>query len=219
MGAKPSTPSPPPPAPVKVATPPKITSTAPLPINSVSKCVAKKVELNQLNLDLTRKQTEVDTCDPAAAETRKRDAALAESRKYVAEKTAQYNAAYNEYQKQRKYVDGLLTNNAPLKEYHGSLTQSSSLLEAKNKKLEQMERRYRRNFLDNDPQSGVDGVPGIQTSDDKVMIVFWIGLLGASFMFSLILIQYYTGLVNVRLATIITAIILALAYFGVANYA
>jgi len=42
-------------------------------------------------------------------------------------------------------------------------------------KLEHDERKYRRDFIDNQP---TDGVPwyifGLQTSDDKVMLTFWI---------------------------------------------
>lgn len=221
MGAAPSKPPAPPPRAAQTAAPapPKVTSTTPLPINSVSTCAVKKVELNQINLDLSRKQNEVDTCDPAAAATRKTQSALAESRQFVTGKTAAYNAAYNEYKKQRKYLDGLVTSSEPLKEYENSLKQSTTMLEAQNKKLEQIERRYRRNFLDNDPQSGTSGVPGIVTSDDKIMIVFWIGLVCGVFMASLVLIRAYTGMPNIKLAFMITGAVLATVYLLIANYA
>ena len=62
-----------------------------------------------------------------------------------------------------------------LKQYENELQIEKSTAQKDALKIEHDERKYRRDFLDNNP---TDGVPwhifGFQTSDDKVMLTFWI---------------------------------------------
>ena len=62
-----------------------------------------------------------------------------------------------------------------LKQYENELQIEKSTAQKDALQIEHDERKYRRDFLDNNP---TDGVPwhifGFQTSDDKVMLTFWI---------------------------------------------
>ena len=137
-------------------------------------CDVKKVELNQLNNDVTRKQQEVDSCEPQAAQARKTATAIRAMDAYVAEKTATTNTLMAEYSKNRDLALKMGVALDPMMQYMDTLTEKSNMLEVKETDLKQLERKQRRNFLDNDPQSGVSGPAGIRTSDDKVMFGFWL---------------------------------------------
>jgi hypothetical protein len=104
---------------------------------------------------------------------------------YVAEKTATTNALMTEYAKNRDLANKMSIALDPMMQYMESLTEKSNLLEVKETDLKQLERKQRRNFLDNDPQSGVSGPSGIRTSDDKVMFAFWMTYGVAVFMVSM----------------------------------
>ena len=149
---------------------------APLPVSRIfapPSCDVKKVELNQINNDLAKKQQEIDSCEPQAAQARKTAAAIRAMDAYVAEKTAATNALMSEYAKNRDLANKMSIALDPMMQYMDALKEKSNMLEVKESDLKQMERKQRRNFLDNDPQSGVSGPAGIRTSDDKVMFAFW----------------------------------------------
>ena len=63
-------------------------------------------------------------------------------------------------------------------DYVNKLRQEYKTLEKETTELDQTERRYRRRFLDGEPQAGVPfHILGLQTSDDMVMLFFWISSL------------------------------------------
>jgi len=167
MGAKPSRPAaPPPPAPKPSPPPP--------PVNSFALCAAKKVELNQLNADVTKKQREVDSCDSEAAQARKTEAALAANRAYIEQKRTELANAVTDFHAQKEMANKFANATEPLQQYDESLTQDVERMGVKDKKLLNEERALRRDFLDNSPQDGVSGFLGIRTSDDKIVLTFWI---------------------------------------------
>jgi len=62
-----------------------------------------------------------------------------------------------------------------LKHYEAELKTELETSQKDAIKIEHDERKYRRDFLDNEPTNGVPWhVFGFQTSDDKVMLTFWI---------------------------------------------
>lgn len=63
---------------------------------------------------------------------------------------------------------------APLQSYYEELLAQQKALEEENYTLQQQIRAGRRRFLDMSPQEGVLGIPGLQTSDDRIMLVFWL---------------------------------------------
>ena len=111
-----------------------------------------------------------------------------------------------------------------LKQYENELRTETTTAHKDSAKLEHDERKYRRDFLDNNP---TDGVPwhvfGFQTSDDKVMLTFWISaLIAFSLMAHVVLItlqpnstfkfRAITGTVGVLV--VLVASYLLITYYG-----
>jgi hypothetical protein len=169
MGGSQSTPFvlPPPP-------PPKPTPPAPPPLNSAQQCAVRKVELNQINNDLRNKQNDVDNCDPQGAQARKTAEAIKENQAFVDKKQGELNQSVAEFGRQMTIVKQVSEATEPLDEYMTSLKAELEHLNKENEQLERKERANRRRFLDNDPQSGVGGAPGVRTGDDRVLLAFWI---------------------------------------------
>jgi len=166
MGGSSSKPAPKPAANKAAAPPP--------PVNTISVCAVRRVELNQLSRDVTLKQTEVDTCDPVAAQARRTQEAIKENQTYVTQKRAELEKALGDFNTQKLIASKIANATEPLRQYEHALGSEVISMDAKKRKLESAERTSRRDFLDNDPQSGVDGFLGIRTSDDKILLIFWI---------------------------------------------
>jgi hypothetical protein len=132
------------------------------------------VQLNQIQADLTAKQTQVDTCDPQGAQARLTNAAMAANNDYVYQKRSKFNeliqantAATTIYYNVRDAV-------APIMSVGSDVSEEQKRLQEENRKYTRAQRKERRTFLDNDPSTGVGGVPAVRTSDDKVLLFFWI---------------------------------------------
>jgi len=156
-------------------------------LNSAQQCAVRKVELHQIDADLQRKQNDVDTCDPQAAQARKTASAIKENQNFVDKNRKELAQATTEYNRQVKIAKQISEATEPLDEYMATLKQELAHLNKENEQLERKERANRRRFLDNDPQAGVGGAPGVRTQDDKVMLAFWI-CYGAALIAGMILI-------------------------------
>jgi hypothetical protein len=93
------------------------------------------------------------------------------------------NAFVNEKRKELQRLDGLFDKSVitaqRFADLAGSTNEYLKKLENENKHFkkdslhyEQAERTKRRQFLDGEPQSGVLGIPGLRTYDDKVLFSF-----------------------------------------------
>ena len=154
--------------------PPAPSQPPPPPLNSAQQCAVRKVELNQINTDLQRKQNDVDTCDPQGAQARKTAVAIRENQAFVDKNRQELEQATNEFNRQMTIVKQIADATEPLDEYMTALKKDLAHLNKENEQLERKERANRRRFLDNDPQGGVGGVPGVRTQDDRVLLAFWI---------------------------------------------
>lgn len=78
---------------------------------------------------------------------------------------------------------------------------------------EQAERKYRRQFLDGDPQGGVGGVPGVRTNDDRVLFTLWITL-GAAIVTSSMLYLRMRGVsaANWKALTLVSVLALLISF-------
>lgn len=63
---------------------------------------------------------------------------------------------------------------APFDAYAEDLAAQKKALEDENIELQQKIRAGRRRFMDDGPQEGVSSILGLQTTDDKVLLAFWI---------------------------------------------
>ena len=224
MGGKTSKPAPPPQ--LKQIFPNITTPVRPVvsPIAIGETCAVKQVRLNQVQSDLAVRQREVDSCDPQAAQARRTNAALAAEREWTNNKRNALAQAVAEFQKQIGITNNLAASNTPLKEYLDTLEQKAGTLEKKKLKLEHDERKQRRAFLDNDPQGGVPGPLGLETSDDKIMIAFWICYGAAIFAASLIGTRIFADRIGdtaaqLKLSAVITAFAYVIAYYAIVKLA
>lgn len=213
MGGKQSTPFVLPPPPVLAAAPPP-----PPPLNSAQQCAVRKVELNQINNDLRNKQNDVDNCDPQGAQARKTDSAVKENQAFVTQKTQELNQSNAEFQRQITILKQVADATEPLGEYMTALKKELEHLNKENEQLERKERANRRRFLDNDPQSGVGGAPGVRTDDDKVMLAFWI-CYGAAIIAGMVLItKMFEAQIGGTKEKITLSVGVVVAAYGLAYY-
>jgi len=149
----------------------------------VSVCQANKIAANSLKSQLGEINNLVDSCDPEIPLARRRANIERENNSFCVEYDRQakvfispgggppLNKLQDKFQLGNELADAV----KQLKQYEKKLKKELDIAEKDLVRLFNNERRYRRDFLDNQP---TDGVPwhifGLQTSDDKVMLTFWI---------------------------------------------
>lgn len=74
-------------------------------------------------------------------------------------------------------IDKVVDSHTSLSTQLQELAVEKEKMDKENKELEQSIRAHRRRFLDNDPQEGTSSILGFKTSDDKVLLFFWLFLL------------------------------------------
>lgn len=198
--------------------PPTPPPPAPAPMNSAQQCAVRRVEFNQLNNDLANKQQQIDTCDPQGAQARKTAAAVQANTDFVNQKRNELNQANADFTHQMTIANQVYTATEPLEEYLKTLKRDLEHLTNENISLERKERANRRRFLDNDPQQGVGGVPGIRTEDDRVLFAFWICYFTAVIGVCIVLTHIFEAQIgDWKRKTLLTSAVLMAAY-GLAYY-
>jgi len=141
----------------------------------VSVCDATKIEENQLRNKLQTISGQVDQCDPSIPFARREQEIRRQNNEFVTQYRDQSNVLADTVPDKFKTGNDLAEAVKQLKQYEKELRIELENAEKGSMKLEHDARKYRRDFLDNEP---TDGVPwhiwGLQTSDDKVMLTFWI---------------------------------------------
>jgi hypothetical protein len=190
----------------------------PPPLNTEQQCAVRKVELNQIRNDMNNKQNDVDTCDPQGAQARKTQEAVAENQRFVNQKTAELEKATSECNRQITIARQIAEATEPLDEYDTALKQELESLNKENEQLERRERAHRRSFVDNEPQSGVGGVPAIRTQDDKVLFAFWICYGAALISVMILLTKMFEAQIGGTKEKILVSLGAILAAYGLAYY-
>lgn len=180
-------------------------------------------EVRTLERNLALKKTELGTCDWAARSAQLSEESYTANQAYIAEKRQELNkteASYNTYKTiLKKTVDAI----SPLQDYADKLNVENSQLESKKTEEQQYERKHRREFLDNMPQSGVSGPAGVRTSDDKVILTFWITYGVAVAAVAAIVMNMYEAQIGgtankFKLGAIILAVAYGIAYYFITVY-
>lgn len=151
---------------------PKVAPSA--PAAGKDKCRIPRYRLNKAQNDLRDQQAKMDECDTAGALQRRLAAGRAEAAAFAANVRKEMTASEGLFKQSANALDKLRESAIGL---YGNLRDLETELVDVRKKArnyEQLERRERRAFLDSDPQSGVGGAPGVRTSDDRVLLSFWI---------------------------------------------
>jgi hypothetical protein len=192
------------------------------PMDAVTACRVKNVELSQLQNDVSRKQTEIDTCDPNESNRRRTEAKLQEFRSYVSEKEKILNNLDTSMKSTLSTINSVYTSTKPTRSYIDKLTNESTTLSKSQLDFEQAERTQRRNFLDNGPQDGVSGLLGVRTDDDKILLAFWIVYGIAIVSATVALLNVYgvelTISQKIQIGLVVFFVCYGLAYYGITVY-
>jgi hypothetical protein len=192
------------------------------PMDAVTACRVKNVELSQLQNDVTRKQTEIDTCDPNETNRRRTEAKLQEFRSYAAEKEKIINDLNTSMKSTLSTINSVYVSTKPTRSYIDKLTNESNTLSKSHVDFEQAERTQRRNFLDNEPQDGVSGLLGVRTDDDKILLAFWIVYGIAIVSATVVLLNVYgvdfTTSQKIQLCIVVFLVCYGLAYYGITQF-
>lgn len=205
---------------------PRVAAIAPVRMQD-DQCAVKQVEYNQLQADVARKAGEIERCNPESTNQRKLAAAQQEYNNFKTAKQAELNQSINEFQVARDRLQKIIDAIKPTENYLRELEGQDKGEQAKLTDLEQNARRERRKFLDGGPQDGTPGlVPGVRTSDDKVVLAFWI-CYGAAFAAGMVLLLKYLGPrvgvtswpTALRILVPATLLAYAAAYYAISTYA
>lgn len=211
-----------PPAAPAVVQPAGGVSAVAAPMDAVTACRVKNVELSQLQNDVSRKQNEIDTCDPAEANRRRTEAKLQEFNSYISEKEKTLNNLDTSIKSTLSTINSVYTSTKPTRSYITKLTKESDALDKAKKDFEQAERTQRRNFLDNGPQDGVSGLLGVRTDDDKILLAFWIVYGIAMLVATAVALNVYGGeltfMQKIQIGVVVLAVSYGLAYYGITIY-
>ena len=143
--------------------------------NPVSECDAAKIKANELRRDLNQKDGVIDQCDPDIPLARTLQRLRSENSQFVEQYRGPNNTLIARIQDKFKTGNELAEAVKVLRQYQKEVRTALNGAEKNAVHLEHEERRYRRDFLDNEPTEGVPWhIFGFQTSDDKVMLTFWI---------------------------------------------
>ena len=110
----------------------------------------------------------------------------------------------------------------PIQQYVTKLAKETEKMEKQVQNYDQAELAKRRSFLDEDPQSGVGGLPGLRTYDDKILLAFWI--IYAVFIISLAILaiqRFGQGLSTTQKIVVVVGSLFAgyaLAYYCITIY-
>jgi hypothetical protein len=137
-------------------------------------CNTRKVELNQLRTDMSTKQSEVDGCDPAGKATRIRNQFIQENADFINKTWPEFNGIQDSFHSKIADIKALVKSVGPLQEYRKEMDKEVKTLREKERQYTQEERLHRRDFLDQDPQDPLSMYAWQKTSDDKVLLGFWL---------------------------------------------
>jgi hypothetical protein len=192
------------------------------PMDAVTQCRVKGVELNQLQNDVHKKQAEIDSCNPEEANQRRILAKIQEYSTFTEQKGAQVRELRASIQSKVDGLNALYVAAKPALAYSKKLKKEADDLDKAKTEYEQQERTQRRNFLDNDPQDGVSGILGVRTSDDKVLLAFWITYgVALAVIVAAVLQTYGAGMATrqkVQTGAIVLIVMYGIAYYGITVY-
>ena len=141
----------------------------------VSQCDANKIAASGLQNQLNQKNSQIDQCDPSIPLARTEQQILTDNTNFVNQARTNANQFINRINDKFKLGNDLAEAVKELKHYEKDIKKELENAEKELLTLGHNERKYRRDFLDNQPTEGVPWhIFGLQTSDDKVMLTFWV---------------------------------------------
>ena len=190
-----------------------------------SECQVNDVELNMARNDVVQKDQKWERCNPEEAVQRRIRTLREEATAYERAKRMEQREANENYKTKNNAVNKLADSARELYKTLLDKEVELSKLTSKRENIEQYERRERRAFLDNSPQSGTGGAPGVRTTDDRVLLAFWITYGAAIIAGCILLLDLYgvkIGASDLKskagLTVVVTAVAYGLAYYFISFY-
>lgn len=211
MGNKPSAQA----RPVVVAPRPAASSAAAPP--AACDVALLSVGLNQANQDVKTAQTKLDSCNPAAALARTTTAAMATNQAYVDTQRSRFNELLKANTTASDIYHSVRDAVTPIVSVGSDIDKETKKVEAANRKYLHAQRKERRNFVDTDPLTGVGGSPGVRTSDDAVILAFWITFGAALIIAVVFLLNTYGAAMALKEKIMTGAGVVAVSY-GIVYY-
>ena len=140
--------------------------------NQPTQCMVKKVEWNTANRNAELAKFAVDTACPEEKRQREAQEYIQSANAYVQTARIDLGTKNTNYEKTKELYNRVLDVFNPIRQYISKLKNEIDSMENKVKDYDQSELAKRRKFLDEDPQSGVSGLPGLRTYDDKILLAF-----------------------------------------------
>jgi chromosome segregation ATPase len=145
-----------------------------------SECAAKLQTVNQRRSDFNTSQSDYDTtCDPVGAYDRRLQTARSAFTNYKDSTQKAVDSLESVFTARLVATDKLGVAYGELQKTLKGLTDQYTAMDKKNRDLDQAARTQRRLFLDDDPQGGVGGAPGVRTRDDRILLAFWVNYAAA----------------------------------------
>lgn len=157
-------------------------------------------------------QSSFNIACPTLAQQNANGAIIASNESYVRQKTEELQTAQDIFARYISIVRRFAELTQPTTAYKAKLDQELEAMDRTTSRLAQSERTYRRKVLDEYPQSGVVGLPGLRTYDDKVLAAFWITYGIVLVCASLLGLKFYGAGISVSQAIAIVVISLLVGY-------
>jgi hypothetical protein len=157
-----------------------------------SACSVYQVDLNDLKRKVTDKQTQIDQCSPDMARQRRQTDLQSTFDTFWAQKQRDFALETKEFEKYMTILGNGVRSLTPMTNYKDELEKDLNTQQHEIKQYEQGIRAGRRRFLDNHPQEVVSSMFGIHTTDDKIMLTFWISYLLLIVILTFVLVSTYS---------------------------
>jgi len=187
-----------------------------------SECAAKLQTVNQRRTDFNSSQSDYDTtCDPVGAYDRRLQIARGNFDVYKDSTQKAVDSLESVFTTRLAATDKLAVAYGVLQKTLKGLTDQYDAMDKKNRDLDQAARTQRRLFLDDDPQGGVGGAPGVRTRDDRILLAFWVNY-AAALLAAALFFCWWRGVD--RMTTVLTTVVIVgvgylAAYPFIAYYA
>ena len=190
-----------------------------------TECQVNDTELNMARSDMTKKDAKWEQCYPEQAIQRRLATLRAEANTYSQQRRTEQREANAAFNTKRVAIEKLANSARELYKTLFDKEKELAGLIGTQTNLTQLERRERRLFLDNDPQGGTGGAPGVRTADDRVLLAFWITYGAAIIAGTILLLQLFgarVGATDMKSKAGITVIVAvsaySLAYYFINNF-
>lgn len=166
------------------------------------------------------------SCSAAERQQMMRDAERTKNQQHIDMQEAKFEAEATILESLLETARTADVQAGPLQAYYNDMEAQKKALQEENYALQQQIRAGRRRFLDSDPQEGVLGIRGLQTSDDQIMLTFWIAFTLAILVGIVLVILKYgeaMGLTTVNqkvgLGVVLFLLAYLITYYFIYNYA